>query len=127
MIILTDRNWEYLNDMNDSVNHKIKYMSDEEQYGKQEHWTYPNDGKGDCEDYALLKRRRLELAGFDSEDLRMATCWTENGGYHAVLVVITDCGDLVLDNRYDEILSWEQLPYKWDKMQDEHREWRKIV
>ena len=30
-------------------------------YGVQEKWTYPDEGKGDCEDIALLKRRIQRL------------------------------------------------------------------
>jgi len=34
-----------------------------------ERWSYPDDGYGDCEDYALLKRRMLIEAGWPREAL----------------------------------------------------------
>jgi len=53
---------------------------------------------GDCEDYALAKRDALIRAGFSRSALRLAYVKTRWGEGHAVLVVKTTRGDLVLDN-----------------------------
>ena len=44
--------------INDSVNDEIQPVSDQELYGEVERWTYPENGRGDCEDYVLVKKRR---------------------------------------------------------------------
>lgn len=45
------------------VNETIKYCTDIQQYNILENWTLPRTGLGDCEDYALLKRKILIDAG----------------------------------------------------------------
>lgn len=64
---------------------------------------------GDCEDFALTKKRRLIAAGWPGERLRFATVATESDEYHAVLLVDAAAGPLVLDNRFDEVLPWARL------------------
>lgn len=54
--------------------------------------------RGDCEDYVLAKRAELMRRGFPASALRIAAVRTRQGEGHAVLVVRTDQGDLVLDN-----------------------------
>lgn len=63
---------------------------------------------GDCEDNALTKRRALIKLGVPSSALRIATARTSSGAGHAVLVVSTDAGDMVLDNRFDRIKPWKK-------------------
>ncbi len=53
---------------------------------------------GDCEDIALLKRRDLIEKGWPVGALLMTVVRQANGEGHAVLTVLTDRGDLVLDN-----------------------------
>lgn len=76
------------------------------------------------EDYAIAKRCDLKKHGIES---RFATCWTETDEYHAVLIVRTDKGDFVLDNRYNDVMRFEDLPYRWDKIQGDDGEWYDIV
>ena len=45
-----------LDEVNRNVNRAIKPATDMEIYGVSEYWTLPTD-RGDCEDYALLKRK----------------------------------------------------------------------
>jgi len=71
---------------------------------------------GDCEDFALTKRRHLIKAGFPAGALRMAVARTGWGEGHAVLVVHTSTGDYVLDNRTDSIKTWRQTDLKLIKM-----------
>lgn len=106
--------------VNHEVNESTSYRSDLSLYQRAEHWE-PAAGEGDCEDYALAKRAALLKAGADLDDLRLATCWCEDGGYHAVLVVTTDEGEFVLDNRYQDPMPRQLLPYKWDKIQKGHQ------
>lgn len=62
---------------------------------------------GDCEDYALTKRRALIRLGVPASALRIATARTANRVGHAVLVVNTTAGDMVLDNRTNSIRLWK--------------------
>ena len=41
----------------------------------------------------------------------------ENGEAHAVLTIPTTMGDVVLDNRRDEVLAWWQTGYTFIKRQ----------
>ncbi len=51
-----------------------------------EKWSYPEDGKGDCEDYVLLKRRMLMQAGWLREALLITVVRERNGDGHALLL-----------------------------------------
>ena len=86
-----------------------------------EFWTLPQvvDGKmyGDCEDYALEKRRRLIEAGVSAEALSMAVVVTRRGERHAVLVVAFETGDVVLDNLTPWPTPWAALGYTWIQRQ----------
>lgn len=72
---------------------------------------------GDCEDYALTKRKVLLAAGLPAGALRLATAYTEHGEYHAVLTVATTAGTLVLDNRFPTVRDWRSMPYRWVTLQ----------
>jgi predicted transglutaminase-like cysteine proteinase len=72
---------------------------------------------GDCEDFALTKRRRLLQMGWPANALRMAIAYTPNNNGHAVLVVSTSRGDLVLDNRTNEVRSWHDTDLRWVMIQ----------
>lgn len=124
MIKLTDEKWKLIKEINSYWNDKITYMSDIEHYGKEEHWAFPVDDLGDCEDIAIAKRCDLLKNNIES---RFATCWTETDGYHAVLIVHTDKGDFVLDNRYDDVMKFEDLPYRWEKIETEDGVWKQII
>ncbi len=64
---------------------------------------------GDCEDYALTKRARLIAAGVPAGNLYFAVVLTERDEFHTVLFVDTNDGIRVLDNRLDEVVSWQDL------------------
>jgi len=72
---------------------------------------------GDCEDYALTKRRDLIKAGWPAHTLRIATARTFDGEGHAVLIVTTAQGDLVLDNRSNVIKQWNHTDLRFLKVQ----------
>jgi len=116
---LTPERWAELEQVNGFVNKTIKPVTDLELYGKVEYWNYPTQGKGDCEDYVLLKRRMLIERGWPESTLLITVVRDENGEGHAVLTVRTDAGDLVLDNKRQQIVRWTDTPYTYVKQQTE--------
>jgi predicted transglutaminase-like cysteine proteinase len=84
-----------------------------------ERWSYPDDGYGDCEDYALLKRRMLIESGWPREALLLTVVRGEGEG-HAVLTVTTDKGDYVLDNLNSDVLLWSNTGYRFIKRQSQY-------
>lgn len=67
---------------------------------------------GDCEDYVLAKRRALIKAGLPASALRIAFVKTRSGEGHAILVVKTDKGDIVLDNLNRSVRPLSQSGYR---------------
>jgi predicted transglutaminase-like cysteine proteinase len=102
--------------VNRDVNARIAPVTDEELYGVAERWSYPVD-RGDCEDYVLLKRRILMDAGWDPATLLITVVRDLKGAGHAVLTVVTDRGDYVLDNQQDGVMLWQQTGYEFVKRQ----------
>lgn len=101
--------------VHNKVNSETIYRSDWLQYGVPEFWE--SAGKfGDCEDYALLKRKMLIDAGFDRDKIHLCTCFVDGAG-HCVLLVETDRGNYILDNNQSEPVQPNFLSYKWDKIQ----------
>jgi hypothetical protein len=94
-------------------------MTDEEHWGVSDRWDLPADGFGDCEDYQLLKRRLLAEAGLPRRAMRMTVVVDETGDGHAVLIVRTDRGDVVLDNRTDAVLPWHRTGYAFVKRESQ--------
>lgn len=74
---------------------------------------------GDCNNYALEKRRELIALGWPRAALLLAAAVTETGEGHLVLVARTGEGDLVLDNRLASTVDWDRLPYRWASRQSE--------
>ncbi len=116
---LTAERWNALVEVNASVNTEIKPATDQEIFGQPEVWVYPTT-VGDCEDYVLLKRRLLIQAGWPVGALLVTVVRQVNGDGHAVLTVLTDRGDLVLDNLNPQIIVWNQTPYRYIKRQSEY-------
>lgn len=76
--------------------------------------TRTQPGPGDCEDFALTMRSILrgrfpEYSGA----FLIATAYTEENTYHAVLSIETDAGTIVCDIRYASCAPWENYPYSW--------------
>ena len=80
-------------------------------------WEYPVNGQGDCNKFALAKRRELIAKGWPREALLLTVAMTEHGEAHLVLVVTTSEGTLVLDNRLQQVVDWRRLPYRWVEQQ----------
>lgn len=113
---LDPERFEQLAEVHWTATTSIRYVSDQEQYGRKEYWTLPTDA-GDCEDLVLVMRHDLIERGWPRSALRMSMAVTEKGENHLVLVVTTDSGDYVLDNRQQRVLPWSDLPYAWVKRQ----------
>jgi predicted transglutaminase-like cysteine proteinase len=118
-VVFTKKAWADLVRVNKWVNEHIKPVTDMEHWGVVEQWDYPDDGYGDCEDYALLKRRMLIQAGWPREALLMTVVREKTGDGHAVLTVKTDKGEFILDNQNEEILLWSETPYRYVKRQSQ--------
>ena len=101
--------------INSDVNASVTYKTDLAQYGTPEHWCLPTNF-GDCEDYALLKRKLLLEQGWHSDKLGLCVCYMPTGEGHCVLWVDTDKGSFILDNNYAFPVKPSELPYKWESM-----------
>jgi predicted transglutaminase-like cysteine proteinase len=124
VIALTAEVWQTLLLVNRSVNERIMAITDREHWGIEDRWNIPNDGFGDCEDIQLLKRKELIDRGLPRRALRMTVVMDEDGDGHAVLMVRTDRGDLILDNRRSAILPWTKTGYVYIKREGQDgRDW----
>lgn len=110
--------WDMLEKVNLVVNTAIKPEDDQEHYGVNEFWTIPVDGEGDCEDYVLAKRKMLVLLGLPEAALRITVVLDKGIVRHAVLTVVTDKGDYVLDSLKDDILTTDKADYVFVERQD---------
>jgi predicted transglutaminase-like cysteine proteinase len=118
-IELTAQAMRRIRSVNAYVNRALEPVSDMDHWGVVDQWDYPTDGKGDCEDYALMKRRMLMKAGFPRQALLMTVVKEKNGDGHAVLMVKTTGGDFILDNLADDMKPWRETPYRFVKRQSE--------
>jgi predicted transglutaminase-like cysteine proteinase len=119
---LTPKTMKEIERVNQWVNSNITPMSDQEHWGVIDQWDYPTDGKGDCEDYALLKRKLLIEEGMPRQALLMTVVKDLNNDGHAVLTVKTSKGDFVLDNMRDDVRPWTQTGYRFVKRQSQTNE-----
>jgi predicted transglutaminase-like cysteine proteinase len=118
-VVLSAQAWNDLERVNHWVNANIRPITDLDHWGVVERWNYPDDGYGDCEDYALEKRRMLMDAGWPREALLMTVVRDQNGDGHAVLTVKTDKGEFILDNQRDDVLLWSDTGYHFVKRQSQ--------
>ena len=102
--------------INRQVNASIVPTPDKMDRGLQDVWQV-NVAKGDCEDYALQKRKMLLTQGWPSERLRIAVVFTREGISHAVLVARVGQTDYVLDNLVGELRPWNYTGYSFIKIQ----------
>lgn len=114
-LVLTPLLLRELRRVNFQVNRDIKPEND---VAGHDEWSI-NVQRGDCEDYVLTKRSRLVKLGWPANKLRVAVTVTPNNNGHAVLVVSTDSGDLVLDNRNNDIRNWRDTDLRWLKIQSD--------
>src|SRR5215207_3372026 len=115
LLTLTPEIWRMIVSVNRGVNKRIKPMTDLKHWGVIDKWDFPDDGLGDCEDYQLLKRKLLVEHGLPRRALRMTVVIDEQGEGHAVLMVRTDRGDFILDNKRMSVLPWKDTGYVFVK------------
>jgi predicted transglutaminase-like cysteine proteinase len=115
-VAFSDEAFDQLTNINRLVNSSIKPKTDRKHWGVADKWSYPDDGYGDCEDYALLKRKLLIETGWSPSALLVAVVWDKDAG-HAVLLARTDKGEYVLDNQSSKVVLWSSTRYKFVKRQ----------
>lgn len=115
---LSRKLWSQLVSVNNEVNDRVAPRTDLEMWGKEELWSYPGQ-EGDCEDYALAKRLKLMEAGIPAGNLLITVARQPNGDGHAVLTVMTDRGDFVLDNLDPRVRPWAETEYTYLKRQSD--------
>jgi predicted transglutaminase-like cysteine proteinase len=116
---LTQKSLREIERVNKWVNSTIAPVSDMEHWGVLDQWDYPSDGKGDCEDYALLKRKLLIDLGFPRQALLMTVVKDEHNEGHAILTIKTNRGEFVLDNLNSEAKAWDRSGYRFVKRQSQ--------
>ena len=87
---LDDRSWSELLTVNLKFNKAIEPVTDQDQFG------------------VLEKRRELVKRGWPLSALLITVVIDKEGGGHAVLTVVTDRGEFVLDNQTDKVLPWSK-------------------
>ena len=118
-INLSPRAAREIDRVNRWVNAHVEPISDMDHWGLVDRWDYPIDGRGDCEDYALLKRKLLTEMGFPRQALLMTVVKDEAGEGHAILTLKTNKGEFVLDNLNDETKPWTASGYRFVKRQSQ--------
>jgi len=105
--------------VNRKVNMAVQPVTDMDHWGVVDRWDYPLDGKGDCEDYALLKRKILMHDGYPRQALLVTVVKDHEGEGHAILTIKTNQGEFVLDNLDDRVLPWADTGYRFIKRQSQ--------
>jgi|WetSurMetagenome_2_1015567.scaffolds.fasta_scaffold76781_2 predicted transglutaminase-like cysteine proteinase len=120
LLPLNPATMEELNAVNRLINQQIIFAPDIVTYGVDDYWAEPLEAgqtHGDCEDYVLEKRRALIERGAPESALSIAVVRTRRGEGHAVLLVATDQGELVLDSLTPWVVGWQEAPYEWVERQ----------
>lgn len=124
IVAATEQLRQQLQRVNREVNAAVRFMPDTESVGQEEDWRYPSNGRGDCEDIALEKRRRLVAWGVPRSALTMAIVYHRARLFpHAVLLAETTAGTLVLDNLNDALQCWNRTPYNFEARERNDGRW----
>ncbi|MCD1625754.1 MAG: transglutaminase-like cysteine peptidase [Paracoccaceae bacterium] len=129
LVRISGKQLDYAVKLNRQINRQVRAVSDQAQYGRTEYWSLPTGRGGDCEDFALLKKKHLIAAGLDPQALMVSTVLDRNRNAHAVLVMRTVHGDYVLDNLRNDVKHWRQTGYTFLRMQDptDPRKWTAVI
>jgi predicted transglutaminase-like cysteine proteinase len=113
VVQLTDDKRKQLQSVNASVNSSITQQSDMQTNGVEDLWTIPTKA-GDCEDFAILKKRELMRRGWPAASLLLTVARLpfSNEG-HVVLTARTSAGDLILDSRTNSVKDWSNTSYRY--------------
>lgn len=86
-----------------SMMNQTQYVTDKRNYGTNDYWATPVEfltRGGDCEDFAIAKYTALKALGVPENRLRIAIVQDQQKNIpHAILIVYTDKGAMVLDNQ----------------------------
>ena len=86
-----------------AIMNKKRYIEDADNYGKSDYWATPVEffkRGGDCEDFAIAKYTALRTLGVPDNRMRIAIVQDQKKNIpHAVLIVYTDTGAMILDNQ----------------------------
>jgi predicted transglutaminase-like cysteine proteinase len=118
---LTPKLWRTVTALNVRINREIDPVTDMDQWGTVERWDMAETGRGDCEEYVNIKRQRLVEAGVPRRALRVVVVIDEENAGHAVLMLRTDRGDYILDNKRNAVLPWHQTGYVYVKRESQDR------
>lgn len=92
-----------------SMMNSVRYIEDSANYGKSDYWATPVEFMargGDCEDFAIAKYTALRALGVPEDRLRIAIVHDKKKDIpHAVLIVYTGNGALMLDNQNESVLN----------------------
>lgn len=98
--------------VNSMMNAK-RYVSDNANYGMNDYWATPVEffqRGGDCEDYAIAKYTALRALGVPESRLRIAIVQDlQKNVPHAILIVYTDQGAMILDNQIKTAIAAEKV------------------
>jgi predicted transglutaminase-like cysteine proteinase len=93
----------------------VRYLTDIGNWGKLDYWAAPDEffaRGGDCEDFAIAKYFSLKMIGFPAEQMRVVVLNDKRLRIaHAVLEVRIDDQTYVLDNRYSNVMSWDEVSH----------------
>ena len=100
--------------VNDMMNAK-RYVTDKANYGKTDYWATPVEffkKGGDCEDFAIAKYTALRALGVPENRLRIAIVQDLKKNIpHAVLIVYTDQGPMLLDNQIKTAMKADRVSH----------------
>jgi len=101
----SESDWYKIHKINHFINRHIQYQEDPQLWGQKDYWASPietlGQGKGDCEDYAIIKYFTLRALGVAENKLRlMYVRHLTLNQPHMVLIYFDkpDAMPLVLDN-----------------------------
>jgi predicted transglutaminase-like cysteine proteinase len=105
---------ETLDAINRMVN-AVRYIPDEENWGAPDHWATPGEfyrRSGDCEDFAIAKYVALKALGFDPSRMRIVVLVDEElRKHHAVLMVDSERGRMILDNQIAQVVRDSEIKH----------------
>lgn len=106
--------YEMADSVNDMMNRK-KYILDQKNWGQSDYWATPIEFMtrgGDCEDFAIAKYAALRALGVPESLMRVAIVQDEQKNIpHAILIVYTERGAMVLDNQIKQMRSSNSIAH----------------
>lgn len=100
--------------VNRYVNRRVRYAEDERQYGRPDVWAAAGStlrrGRGDCEDFAIVKFQMLRHANFSDRDLYLVIVKDlVRRADHAVVIVRSSGRMFMLDDGTDTVLDSDSV------------------